>query len=95
MKKIITLLLATNLSAAQVLLQASYGTQLSPSIIRMAGYYVQFDQQMTSPYDVGLGYMFNFKNMFVLPVMLEGLGFTNIDAVSYISFNFFLFTNPK
>ena len=33
--------------------------------------------------------------LYSLPVILEGLGFTNIDAVSYISFNFFLLTNPK
>ena len=33
--------------------------------------------------------------LYSLPITFEGLGFTNIDAVSYILFNLHLSRNPK
>lgn len=65
------LLLLTSFANAQILLQASYGQQVSPSFVRMSGYQVDYQQQDRSPYDVGIGYMLSFKDMFVMPVMLE------------------------
>lgn len=80
-KRKFLLCLLCQLASAQFLVQASYGQQISPTLVRMSGYNVDFEDGGASPYDVGVGYMFNFKNMLVMPVVLEA----NPESLSALS----------
>lgn len=57
---------------AEFVLQGSYGVQMSDRIARLSRYEVKYEDVTKSPYDVSMGYLFSFKDVAVMPVMLEG-----------------------
>lgn len=72
-KKIIlsAMIAVTSFIQAEFLLQSSFSVRMYDSVARMSGYNVQYDNKAVSPYDVSLGYMLSFKDVVVMPVMLE------------------------
>ena len=66
--------LLMNLSVAEFLVQGSYSMQVNDTITRMSGYDVKYSDvgSNVSPYDISLGYMFSFRDVAVMPVMVEG-----------------------
>lgn len=67
-----SLLLLCSFTQAEFLVQGSLSLQVYDTVVRMAGYQVDYGEHVPSPYDVSLGYMFTFRNVAVMPVMIEG-----------------------
>jgi hypothetical protein len=72
---------------AEFLVQGSFSFQVNDTITRMSGYPVDYLQASASPYDLSVGYMFSFKDVAVMPVMLEGKSTTiesylNVDEIA-------------
>ena len=59
-------------SHASFVAQGSFSLQVNDSITKLAGYDVQYTDIAKSPYDLSFGYLFNVRNVLVVPVMLEG-----------------------
>jgi len=58
---------------AEFVVQGSYSLRMYDNLVKMSGYNVQYDHGYSaSPYDISLGYLFNFKDVAVVPVMVEG-----------------------
>tara|TARA_B100001115_G_C15742456_1_gene362413 strand:- start:176 stop:799 length:624 start_codon:yes stop_codon:yes gene_type:complete len=81
--------LLMNLSVAEFLVQGSYSMQVNDTITRMSGYDVKYSDvgSNVSPYDISLGYMFSFRDVAVMPVMVEGKtttieSYLNTEAIS-------------
>ncbi|MDC3180990.1 hypothetical protein OAT84_02480 [Gammaproteobacteria bacterium] len=68
---LLVVLATLNFSYAEFLVQASFGQQLSQSIVRMSGYQVSYNNDERSPYDIGVGYILNLKDILVMPVVFE------------------------
>lgn len=76
MMKFLKLLLCSALACvlhAEFLVQGSYSMQINDKVTMMSGYTVKYDQiDAKSRYDLSVGYLFNLRNVAVMPVMLEG-----------------------
>lgn len=57
---------------AEFVAQGSFSVQMHDRIMRFSGYRVNYDRQEASPYDLSFGYLLSFKDVAVMPVMLEG-----------------------
>ena len=72
-------MLAACSAQATFLAQGSFSLQVDDSIARISGYNVNYSQTAKSPYDVSFGYLFSFRDVVVVPVMLEGK-FTTLES---------------
>lgn len=60
------------MTQAEFLIQGSFSVQMPERVFKLADYPVSYESRDPSPYDVSLGYMLSFREMAVMPVMLEG-----------------------
>lgn len=70
-KKIILAMLAS-VCCAEFLVQGSYSFQVNDTLSKLSGYDVKYTQEEASPLDISVGYMISFRDIVVMPVMLEG-----------------------
>lgn len=80
--------LLTTFVNAQFLVQGSYGAQVPSTLMLMSGCTVDYEDlnETGSPYDLSVGYMINFKNIMVMPVMVESnLSFLSSDQESELN----------
>ena len=83
---IVILCLLANFVCAEFLVQGSFSIQIYDDLAKMSGYNVKYEDKNLSPYDLSVGYMFNFRDVVVMPVMIEGKSTTlesylNIDEI--------------
>lgn len=69
---IFLLLLLSVFSQATFLAQGSFSLQVNDSITKLAGYNANYSETAKSPYDLSVGYMLSFRDVVVMPVMIEG-----------------------
>lgn len=62
----------TTFVQAEFLVQGSFSVQMNDRMMKLSGYDVSYDKSEISPYDVSVGYMLAFKDVAVMPVMVEG-----------------------
>lgn len=62
----------TTFVQAEFLVQGSFSLQMNDRVMKLSGYDVHYDRTEVSPYDVSFGYMLAFKDVAVMPVMVEG-----------------------
>jgi hypothetical protein len=84
--KCLALLLVAYFVQAEFLVQGSFSMQVNDHLTRFAGYNVKYVEKNLSPYDLSVGYLFSFKDVAVMPVMVEGKSTTiesylNIDEI--------------
>jgi hypothetical protein len=57
---------------ASFIAQGSFSLQVNDSIVKLSGYDVKYTEISKSPYDLSVGYLFSFRDVVVVPVMVEG-----------------------
>ena len=65
-------MLLTCMIDASFLAQGSFSLQVNDSLVKLSGYDVKYTDISKSPYDLSVGYLFSFRDVVVMPVMLEG-----------------------